>query len=352
MGNNSVKSGLNRILVVKFGSLGDIVHCLPSVAQLRTAFPEAEIDWLVERKNKTAIELSGIDVRIVPIDTYHWRNSPSIGSAREIAEFVWALRTDGYDCAIDFQGLIKSAFFAYLSGAPMRIGWERDFLKESVSHFFYTEVVKPKRIHIIDQQMELLKPLGIDPDWYVEVPLKAPEKARQSLEQKLKGLVDYVVINPGGNWRTKHWHPQRYGELAARLMKDGLPVAVTWGPGEESMVKTLVRAAGPGVRQIPTTLEELVALCERAKLFIGADTGPMHFAAAVGTPIVSIFGPSSSDRNGPFRREDIVVERRLPCRPCYERDKCPLEHWECIEHITVDQVYEACRKRLAMNGAR
>jgi heptosyltransferase I len=343
-----MKASLNRFLVVKFGSLGDIVHCLPSVAQLRKAFPHAEIDWLVERKNKIAVEMSGLDVKLVPIDTYQWRNSPSIGNAKEIAEFVWALRTDGYDCAIDFQGLIKSAFFAYLSGAPMRIGWERDFLKESVSHFFYTEVVKPKRIHIIDQQMELLKPLGIDPDWYVEVPLKPPDKARHSVEQKLKGLVDYVVINPGGNWQTKIWHPERYGELAARLMKDGVPVAVTWGPGEESMVKTIVRAAGPGLRQIPTTLEELVALCERAKLFVGVDTGPMHFAAAVGTPIVSIFGPSSSDRNGPFRREDIVVERRLPCRPCYERDKCPLEHWECMEQITVDHVYEACRKRLGL----
>jgi len=344
-----MKASLNRFLVVKFGSLGDIVHCLPSVAQLRKAFPHAEIDWLVERKNKIAVEMSGLDVKLVPIDTYSWRNNPtSIGNAKEIAEFVWALRTDGYDCAIDFQGLLKSAFFAYLSGAPMRIGWERDFLKESVSHFFYTEVVKPKRIHIIDQQMELLKPLGIDPDWYVEVPLKASEKARQSVDQKLKGLADYVLINPGGNWPTKCWHPQRYGELAGRLMKDGLPVAVTWGPGEEPMVKSIVKAAGPGVRQIPTTLDELVALCERAKLFVGGDTGPMHFAAGAGTPIVSIFGPTSSDRNGPSRREDIVVERRLPCRPCYERDKCPLEHWECIEQITVEQVYEACRKRMGM----
>ena len=109
-------------------------------------------------------------------------------------------------------------------------------------------------------------------------------------------------------------------------MSDGLPVAVTWGPGEEDMVRRLARTAGDGVRQMPTNLEELVALCERAKLFVGGDTGPMHFAAAVGTPIVSIFGPTSSDRNGPFRSEDIVVERRLPCRPCYERDKCPLEH--------------------------
>ena len=340
-----------RFLVVKFGSLGDIVHCLPSVSQLRQAFPDAEIDWLIERKNKIVVELSGLDVRLVPIDTYQWRNSPGIGSAKEIAEFVWALSTDGYDCTIDFQGLLKSAFFAYLSGAPMRIGWERDFLKESVSRFFYTDVVTPKRIHIIDQQMELLKPLGIDPDWYAEVPLKAPAAARRVVEQKMGGVADYILINPGGNWPTKCWEPERYGELAARLMNDGYPIVVTWGPGEEGLPRRIKQKA-PEVREIPTTLEELVALCETARLFVGGDTGPMHFAAAVGTPIVAVFGPTSSDRNGPFRREDIVVERRLVCRPCYERDRCPLEHWNCMKEITVDQVYEACRKRLLLSDER
>jgi heptosyltransferase-1 len=122
-----LKPNINRILIVKTGSLGDIVHCLPSVRSTACGIPSRGIDWLVERKNKIAIELAGLDVRVVGIDTHHWRNSPSIGSAKEIAEFVWALRTDGYDCAIDFQGLIKSAFFAYLSGAPLRIGWERTF---------------------------------------------------------------------------------------------------------------------------------------------------------------------------------------------------------------------------------
>ena len=341
----------NRFLVVKFGSLGDVVHCLPSVAQLRKAFPQAEIDWLIEQKNKIVVELSGLDVRLLPIDTYQWRNSPGIGSAKEIAEFVWALSTDGYDCTIDFQGLLKSAFFAYLSGAPMRIGWERDFLKESVSRFFYTDVVTPKRIHIIDQQMELLKPLGIDPDWYVEVPLHARDGARRSVEKKLGGLENYVVINPGGNWPTKCWDPEKYGELAARLLNDGLPVVVTSGPGEEELVSKLKRKAR-GVREVPTTLEELVALCETARLFVGGDTGPTHFAAAAGTPIVAIFGPTSSDRNGPFRREDIVVERRLVCRPCYERERCPLEHWQCILEITVDHVYEACRKRLLLSDEK
>src|SRR5262245_20113104 len=342
----------NRFLVVKFGSLGDIVHCLPSIAQFQGAFPEAQVDWLIERKNKIVVELSGIDVTLLPIDTYQWRNSPSIGSAKEIAEFVWGLSTDGYDCTIDFQGLVKSAFCAYLSCAPIRIGWERDFLKESVSRFFYTEVVTPKRVHIIDQQMELLKPLGIEPNWETEVPLRPGNPARRSVEQKLGGMSDFVLINPGGNWPTKCWEPERYGELASRLVHDGFPVVVTSSPEEEGLVYRLLRTAASAVRYVRTSLEELVALCESAKLFVGGDTGPMHFAAAVGTPIVAIFGPTSSDRNGPFRREDIVVERRLACRPCYERDRCPLEHWQCMVDISVDHVYEACRKRLLSETAR
>jgi len=333
-----------RILVVKFGSLGDIVHCLPSVRQILDHFPRAEVDWLIEQKNRAVVEMSGLGVRIVPIDTYQWRNSPGIGSAREILEFVWALRTDGYDCAIDFQGLLKSAFVSYLSAAPVRIGWERDFLKESASRFFYTEVVKPRRVHIIDQQMELLRPLGIDPDWDTIAPLRAPLGAEKSVREKLGQITDFVLINPGGGWVTKQWSPSRFAELAGRLTDDGLQVVLTWGPGEESIAEEI--SSHSTVTRVESNLTELVALCEKAKLFIGGDTGPMHFAASVGTPVVSIFGPTSSDRNGPFRREDIVVERRMPCRPCYERDACPLEHLDCLGEITVDQVHEACRRRL------
>ena len=341
-----------RILVIKFGSLGDIVHCLPSVKQLLDNFPDAEIDWLIERKNQTVVEMSGLGVRLVPIDTYQWRTSPGIGSAKEVLEFIWALRTDGYDCTIDFQGLLKSAFVAYLSAAPVRIGWERDFLKESTSRFFYTEVVKPRRIHIIDQQMELLKPLGISADWDTSAPLHSPASARSSIEQKVGDARDFVLINPGGNWVTKRWGPERYGQLARRLVDDGRDVAVTWAPGEEELADRLKSASGADLRMVATDLQELVALCERSQLFVGGDTGPMHFAAAVGTPVVAIFGPTSSDRNGPFRREDVVIELRMPCRPCYERAVCPLEHLGCMVDVTVDQVYEACLKRLVFEERR
>ena len=339
----------DRILVLKFGSLGDIVHCLPSVRQILDHFPNAEVDWLIERRNKTVVEMSGLGVRLVPIDTHQWRNSPGIGSAREILEFVWALRTDGYDCTIDFQGLLKSAFVGYLSAAPIRIGWERDFLKESASRFFYTEVVTPRRVHIIDQQMELLRPLGIQPDWDTEVPIRAPASARASIGRKLGEVQDFALLNPGGAWVTKRWEPDRFAALARRLSEDGLDVVVTWGPGEESIARQV--AAASGATLVASTLPELVALCERARLFVGGDTGPMHFAASVGTPVVSIFGPTSSDRNGPFRREDMVVERRLSCRPCYERDICPLEHLNCMTEISIDQVHEACRRRLRFGGA-
>ncbi len=341
-----------RILVVKFGSLGDVVHCLPSVQQLLEHFPNAEIDWLIERKNQTVVEMSGLGVRIVPIDTYQWRNSPGIGSAKEILEFVWSLRTDGYDCTIDFQGLLKSAFFGYLSAAPIRIGWERDFLKESTSRFFYTEVVTPRRIHIIDQQMELLKPLGISPKWNTTTPLQPPATARNSIERRLDGYSDFVLINPGGAWKTKRWGTENYGTLARRLIESGLEVAVTWGPGEEKIAERIQELGGETVRMVPANLQELVALSESARLFVGGDTGPMHFAAAVGVPVVAIFGPTSSDRNGPFRREDVVVEQRMECRPCYQRDECPLKHLDCLKKITVDHVYDACLRRLAFEAPR
>ena len=105
--NRKTRFDTKRFLVVKFGSLGDIVHCLPSVAQLRRAFPNAVIDWLIERKNKMVVELSGLDVRLVPIDTYQWRNSPGIDSAKKIAELIWTLNTDDYDCTINFQNLLR-----------------------------------------------------------------------------------------------------------------------------------------------------------------------------------------------------------------------------------------------------
>lgn len=339
-----------RILIIKFGSLGDTVHCLPSVKLLLDQFPDSEIDWLIERKNKSVVEMSGLGVRLVPIDTYQWRYSPGIGSAKEILDFVWALRTDGYDCTIDFQGLLKSAFVGYLSAAPVRIGWERDFLKESTSRFFYTEVVTPQRIHIIDQQMELLKPLGIEPDWETSAQIKAPATAQDSIGRTLGDFSDFILINPGGGWPTKRWPPDNYGALAKRFLEDGLKVAVTWGPGEEDLALKIKAIAGDGLRMVPTNLQELVSLCERARLFVGGDTGPLHFATAVGTPVVAIFGPTNSDRNGPSLREDIVVERRMECRPCYERDACPLEHLGCMLEITVEEVYNSCNRRLAFES--
>ena len=130
------------------------------------------------------------------------------------------------------------------------------------------------------------------------------------------------------------------------MIDDGYDLAVTWGPGEEGIASRIAEVAGPKMTKVESTLPELVALCERSRLCVGGDTGPMHFAAAVGAPVVAIFGPSSADRNGPFRREDIVVELRIECRPCYQRDICPLEHLDCMRQITVDQVYDACRKRL------
>ncbi len=339
-----------RILIVKLSALGDIVHCLPAVAQLRNAYPSAQIDWLIERKNSPLVSMSRLSVGIIPIDISTWRKNPNIHALRQLMQFARALRAAKYDCAIDFQGLIKSALLTRISGAPLRIGFSWKAIKEPIASLLYTEKVTPKQVHIVNQLRELLLPLGIHPD-EERVPLFASEETQQVVLDKLHHLSGYVLINPGGLWPTKRWHPERFLALAQQIVKKGIPVVITWAKAEEEPLRFISHYTESGIYKISTTLEELVALCARARLFIGGDTGPLHIATAMGIPTVALFGPTNSQRNGPLSKEDVVVERILPCRPCYKRERCPLGHWKCMEEISVEAVYNACITRLSIEGS-
>lgn len=334
-----------RILIVKLSAIGDIVHCLPAVAQLRDTFKETQIDWLVEEKNRTIVDMSRLSVRVIPINTKEWRSNFGWGTLNKVATSIGRIRAAQYDYVIDFQGLIKSGVLTYLSGAPRRIGFSSTALKEPLASIFYTERVTPRRIHITDQLQELLSPLGI-PTLQRLSPLFASEEAHQAIHRQLHDLSDMVIINPGGGWITKRWHTERFIALAQQLAHKGIPVVVTTPPGEEGWVTDTRLHSGSGIYTIATTLEELVALCTRARLFVGGDTGPMHIAASMGVPIVALFGPTDSARNGPINKDDLVVEQSLPCRPCHKRNRCPLGHWNCMEELSVERVFEACLKRL------
>lgn len=158
-----------------------------------------------------------------------------------------------------------------------------------------------------------------------------------------------MVLNPGGGWASKLWPAECFGELAKRLRALGLRPVVSWGPGEEGLADRVVAASdGRAMRSFPTSLLDYVEIARRARLVVAADTGPLHLACAVGTPVVALFGPTDPARNGPFAREDIVIRKTPACAPCYSRT-C-VRHAGVMEEIGVAEVLAAVQRRLGMTG--
>ncbi|HSD29446.1 MAG TPA: glycosyltransferase family 9 protein, partial [Vicinamibacteria bacterium] len=194
----------------------------------------------------------------------------------------------------------------------------------------------------------LLRPLGIEAVGLREFPLPLSAESVARVDAGLQGLGErsVAVLNPGGGWASKLWPAERFGELAKGLRGLGLLPLVSWGPGEEALADRAVAAsAGTAVRSFPTTLLDYVEIARRARLVVAADTGPLHLACAVGTPVVALFGPTDPARNGPFAREDVVVRRMPPCAPCYSRT-CA-RHAGVMAGIGVAEVLGAAERRLA-----
>jgi lipopolysaccharide heptosyltransferase I len=337
-------AGSPAILVVRIGALGDIIHTLPAVAAIRAAYPDARIDWLVEGKHRAILDLVPVIDSIIPIESAHMTGW---------LEATRRLRGRRYDVALDFQGLWKSAAWARLSGARRVLGWEPAARREPGSARLLRETVT--RIgsgHVIDKNLALLAPLGIDALGLREFPLPFSAEAVARVDAGLQGLGDgaLAVLNPGGGWPSKLWPAERFGQLARELLGLGMRPLVSFGPGEEDLARRVV-AASDGAAQLsfPTTLLDYVELARRARLVVAADTGPLHLACAVGTPVVALFGPTEPGRNGPFSPDDVVVRRVPACAPCYSRS-CA-RHAGVMEGISLEEVRAAVERRLALARA-
>jgi lipopolysaccharide heptosyltransferase I len=326
-----------KVLLVRLGALGDIVHAVPAALTL-AAVPGSEIDWLVDARHRPVLDLFDLPVR--PIVT-----TPQLG---ELWKTIVALRRRVYDVAIDLQGLIKSATFARLSGARRVVGFARHVLREPMAALLYTEFIDPGVYgHVIQKNVALASAAagGAGP-LKITLPLK-PESA------PFGGVpaVPYAVLNPGAGWSNKRWPPERFGAVADRLRRDhGLAVMVTWGPGEEPLARAVVdSSAGAAQQAPPTALPELLALVRHAQLVVAGDTGPLHLAAAAATPIVGLFGPTDPGRNGPWSSDDVSVSEFLRCI-CHHKRQCS-RATRCLDDIGVDDVMEAVKVRLARAGA-
>ena len=331
---------MNGFLIVRLGSLGDIIHAIPAAAALRRRFPQAQIDWLVDPRYVELLELVECIDRPIACDPRDlWVGGPH-GRA-----VLRQLRAARYDAAIDLQGLLKSAVLARLAGATRTIGFPRAHLREPLARLLYTTTPDPGTApHVIEKNLGLLQPLGVS-DRAVHFPIRVPRTAAAAtiLDRFADG---YVLINPGAAWPNKRWPADRFGEVAVAIRREhGLRSVVLWGPGEEALAASVVAAShGAAEPAPPTTITDLLGVAHAARLMLSGDTGPLHIAGAVGTPVVALFGPTFPERNGPWAPRDVTLSRVAGCSCRYER-RCR-RAVPCIDDISAGEVMAAVRRRL------
>lgn len=336
-----------RILIVRLGAMGDVLHALPAVTALRRAHPEVEIAWAIEPRWAELLPGKPLLDRIHIADTRGWRKQVA-SAPRNIKALRSELRAKGYDVAADLQGLLKSAVIARLSGAKQRWGFADP--RESLARVAYTHTADRGGGHIIEQNLRLLAaamgtelaaPSSADPTLLPFSPL-AEDWAKDLLLSRR--TERFALLSPGAGWAAKEWPAERYGELAQRLSQNGTVCVLNVGPGEKEalLAERVTKSAGNALFRISCTLSQLVALTRRAALFVGGDTGPMHLANALGVPVVALFGPTDPARNGPYFQPSVVL-RNDKSVTSYSHTDAPDQG---LMAITVDEVSIAAEKLL------
>lgn len=322
---------VKNILIVKPSALGDIVHSLPVLHALKRKFPEAHIDWVVAHGLHSFLEGHPMIRKLWVIKKDEWKKKGRLGTTvREILELKKGLGSAGYDVAIDLSGLFRSGVFTWFSKAPVKLGFKES---DEGSPFFYTHKVHGSmEIHAIDRYLELVRFLGCPTDEivYPFAPYDPDPVIAQTLPQS------YAMMSPSAGKPANRWPAEKFGELAARLP---LPTVVISSAAEAQIAQTVVEHSQGKAISIAgkTSLKELLALIGKARFFICNDTGPMHMAAALNIPVFAIFGPANPVRTGPYGDIHHVIQKDLPCSPCYAKHPC--DNYRCMEELGVDDVH-------------
>ncbi len=325
-----------RFLVVRLGSLGDIVHTFPAVAALRASFPFAEIIWLTHPRWVELVASSQLSTEIWPVD------SRNVASIREI---IGRVRAQHWDASLDYQGLWKSALLPFLGGVPKRIGFSSATIREYGVPILYTDRVTPRAIHIADQNGELSLHAGAQQP-VGRVHLQVSEASRQRVCSDLAavGIERYIVLSPGGGWRSKCWPVDCFGELCRGIHQQlNVRCVINYGPGEENLAAAVKTASGDAQPLVyDGELGHLMALLQGSQCIVGGDTGPLHLAVALGTKCVAIFGPTNPARNGPYPPQPIVL-RDPDAVTTHKRET---QTSPSLLKISVQQVLDAVKQRL------
>jgi heptosyltransferase-1 len=328
-----------RFLVVRLGSLGDIVHTFPAVAGMRSAFPNAEIIWLTSPRWETLVKSSSLASQVWTVETR---------DVTLLRESIKRIRKADFSTSIDYQGLWKSAAPPFLGGVKRRIGFSSESIREFGVQILYTDRVRAVSPHVVDQNGELSLRAGATAavaDFSLTVPDSGEDTMRAYLQKNT--IERYAVLSPGGGWRSKCWPAERFGQLC-RKIHDVLHLrcVVNFGPGEEELASSVRAASGDAEPLLYNgELGPLMALLRNAACIVGGDTGPLHLGVALGAPAIAIFGPTDPARNGPYRGKAVVL-RDASAITSYKRQDFPDSSLLAIE---VDTVLDAIQKLV---GAR
>jgi heptosyltransferase-1 len=301
-----------RLLIVRLGAMGDILHSLPAVTVLRQAHPEWVIGWAIEPQWRGLFCASSCEPRTetMPlVDRIHivpakqWARAPlSPSTWRDMMRVRRELRAMEYDMVVEMQGAIRAAMVAGWARTRHIVGEAKP--RELPARWFFHQKVRTRGVHVIEQSLELANAV-FGEKLPMRLPLLPCDPAAEAGAAELP--QPFVLLSPGAGWGAKRWPADRYGEVARRLAQAGYGVVINVGPAEEHLGREIVESSGGAARMLVLNMAELIAVTRRAALAIAGDTGPLHLASALGRPVVGIYGPTDPARNGPFHCPNRVL---------------------------------------------
>jgi 3-deoxy-D-manno-octulosonic-acid transferase/heptosyltransferase-1 len=343
-----------NILIVKLSAIGDVIHTLPALNAIRRYYPDARITWLVEEDAAPLVKGHGALDRVLVSKRKRWLKgilSPScLNNMKEVYRFLKELRDTRYDLIIDFQGLLKSGILIALSRGRRKIGYGRGMEHMECSYVFLNERVPPVDMdnHALMRSMMLLDAIGIpSSDIEYNLPVQDQDRATRDallIRHDIREPRLLVAINPAAKWETKLWSQLKFAKLADTLIQQyGASLVFTGGSEDRGAVQGIISAMEGKAANLAgeTTLRTLAALYEKTDFLVSTDTGPMHIASAVGTPVVALFGPTAPWRTGPFGPDHQIIRVATECSPCFKR-QCSATR--CMQEISVEHVLDGVRK--------
>ncbi|TDO94798.1 heptosyltransferase-1 [Halanaerobium saccharolyticum] len=348
-----VDNDVEKILIVRLSAIGDVIHSLPTAYALRQKYPDAQIDWLVEEQSYPLVDLNPYLDNVIILPRDRWKElikKDVIKGLRSFFSFFKDLRAENYDIGLDLQGLFKSSISSFLVNPDLRMGPADG--RELSTLFYQAKIDVPEnKVHRIKKYLHFAGALAAEMNkinyGLKMTPIIKSRVSRLFEEHKIVTNKKNIIINPFTNWESKNWFLERYFSLANELIKNGYYVIFTGSRDDKEAIDNFIAINEESYSNLAgkTDLQELAEVYNRADLYIGGDTGPTHLAAAVGTPVVALMGPTDPETNGPFGEGHTVIQdNSLECIRCWDRH-CSRK-MQCMKSISVEQVLRIAKKKL------